>query len=54
MKKFENYEAITAELVQSMGSDDAERQEKAFTDFVDALQADITARANAAAEAERD
>jgi len=54
MEKIKNLETVKAELVESMGSDDAKRQENAFKDFIDVLQADITARANATNEAERD
>lgn len=55
MKKFNtDFEAVKKELVESMATDDAERQEKAFNDFVDYMQADITAKAMAMKEAKED
>ena len=55
MKKFNtDFEAIKNELVASMGVDDAERQEKAFNDFVDYMQADITQKAMEMREAKED
>ena len=55
MKKFNtDFEAVKKELVESMATDDAERQEKAFNDFVDCMQADITQKAMAMKEAKED
>lgn len=55
MKKFNtDFEAVKKELVESMATDDAERQEKAFNDFVDYMQADITQKAMAMKEAKED
>lgn len=55
MKKFNaDFEAIKNELVASMGVDDADRQEKAFNDFVDYMQADITQKAMEMREAKED